>query len=53
MTPAKIEPTPKPGPAFIRRGGRVYFSRRTERKLFFILTLLMLLLGILYRLGVL
>ena len=53
MTPAKIEPTPKPGPAFIRRGGRVYFSRRTERKLFFILTLIMLLLGILYRLGVL
>jgi hypothetical protein len=53
MTPFKIEPTPKPGPAFMRRDGRVYFSRKTERKLFFILTLLMLLLGILYRLGVL
>jgi hypothetical protein len=53
MTPAKIEPTPKPGPAFMCRDGRVYFSRRTERKLFFILTLVMLVLGILHRLGVL
>lgn len=53
MTPSKTEPTPKPDPTFIRRDGRLYFSRRTERKLFFILTLLMLLLGILHRLGVL
>jgi hypothetical protein len=52
MTPAKIKTAPKPGRAFIRRDGRIYFSRQTERKLFFILTLIMLVLGLLYRLGV-
>ena len=36
----------------MRRDGRIYFSRQTERKLFFILTLVMLVVGILYRLGV-
>ena len=50
MTTSKIEATPKPERAFMRRDGRIYFSRQTERKLFFILTLVMLVVGILYRL---
>jgi len=33
--------------------GRLYFSRAAERKFFFSLTVIMLLLGILYKLGVL
>jgi hypothetical protein len=33
--------------------GRIYFSRVAERKFFFSLTLIMLLLGILFKLGVL
>jgi len=33
--------------------GRIYFSRAAERKFFFALTVIMLLLGALYRLGVL
>jgi hypothetical protein len=34
-------------------GGRIYFSRAVERKFFFGLTVAMLLLGILFKLGVL
>ena len=33
--------------------GRIYFTRRLERKIFFLLTLFMLGAGILYKLGVL
>jgi hypothetical protein len=33
--------------------GRIYFSRTAERKFFFSLTLIMLLLGVLFKLGVL
>jgi hypothetical protein len=33
--------------------GRIYFSRAAERKFFFSLTVVMLLLGILFKLGVL
>jgi hypothetical protein len=33
--------------------GRIYFSRVTERKFFFSLTVIMLLLGALFKLGVL
>ncbi len=33
--------------------GRIYFSRDAERKFFFSLTVIMLLLGILFKLGVL
>ncbi|UCF95781.1 MAG: hypothetical protein JSW39_07400 [Desulfobacterales bacterium] len=33
--------------------GRIYFSRAAERKFFFSLTVIMLLLGVLFRLGVL
>jgi hypothetical protein len=52
MTTSKIEARPKPERTFMRRDGRIYFSRQTERKLFFILTLVMLVVGVLYRLGV-
>ena len=33
--------------------GRIYFSRTAERKFFFCLTVIMLLLGVLFKLGVL
>ena len=52
MTTAKIKATPNPERAFISRKGRIYFSRQTERRLFFVLTLIMLLMGLLFRLGV-
>ncbi len=32
--------------------GRIYFTRRMERKVFFVLTLIMLGAGILYKLGI-
>lgn len=32
--------------------GRIYFSKETERKFFFVLTLIMLLLGACFKLGV-
>jgi len=32
--------------------GRVYYTRRVERKVFFVLTLIMLIAGVLYKLGV-
>jgi len=32
--------------------GRIYFTRRMERKVFFVLTLIMLGAGILYKVGV-
>jgi len=32
--------------------GRIYFTRRLERKIFFVLTLFMLGAGILYKLGI-
>ncbi len=34
------------------KAGRMYFSKNSERKLFFFLTLAMLLMGILIKLGV-
>ena len=34
-------------------GGRIYFSRDVERKFFFVLTLMMLVLGACFKLGVL
>ncbi len=36
---------------FVRENGKLYFSKKTERKIFFILTLFMLCFGILYKLG--
>jgi hypothetical protein len=51
MLPSESKSTPKPTRGFVLRGGRIYFSRQTERKLFFILTLIMLVLGIIYHMG--
>lgn len=36
---------------FLYKNGKIYFSKKTERKLFFILTLIMLLSGIISKLG--
>ncbi|MFO7497161.1 MAG: hypothetical protein R6X05_16165 [Desulfobacterales bacterium] len=52
MPPSEINTPPKPARRRMLRDGRIYFSRQTERKLFFILTLIMLLLGLLFQLGV-
>ncbi|MEA3231340.1 MAG: hypothetical protein U9Q05_06260 [Thermodesulfobacteriota bacterium] len=35
----------------IFENGKVYFSKETERKFYFLLTLIMLLAGILYKVG--
>ena len=40
------------GPKFIREGGRLWFSKETERQVCFILTLIMLFMGILYKAGI-
>lgn len=37
---------------FIRQDGRLWFSKETERQVCFILTLIMLLMGILYKAGI-
>jgi len=50
-TGARMEPQDKRKPRF--EDGRIYFSRLAERKFFFSLTVIMLLLGILSKLGVL
>ena len=39
-------------PVLIHRSGRIWFSKETERRFYFVLTLLMLGTGILYKLGV-
>jgi hypothetical protein len=38
---------------FRMENGRIYFSRATERRFFFSLTVVMLLVGLLFKLGVL
>ncbi len=42
----------KQKPALIQQSGRLWFSRETERRFYFVLTLFMLGAGILYKLGV-
>jgi hypothetical protein len=49
---ARIEPQAPKRLLRVERG-RIYFSRTAERKFFFSLTLIMLLLGVLFKLGVL
>lgn len=53
MPSSEIKSTPPPARRFLLRDGRIYFSRQTERRLFFVLTLIMLVLGGLYHLGML
>ncbi len=47
---ARIQPQDKRKPRF--EGGRIYFSRAAERRLFFILTVIMLGIGACFRLGI-
>lgn len=46
------QPNLAPQPRLIRQDGRVWFSRETERRVYFILTVIMLVIGILYKTGV-
>lgn len=49
----KGEKMQKPkNPKIICQAGRIYFSRESERRFYFILTLIMLIWGILYKIGV-
>ena len=41
-----------PEPKLIRQGSRLWFSQAAERRFYFILTMIMLALGILYETGV-
>jgi len=50
---APIEKHVRKSRRIVNVNGRIYFSRAAERKFFFSLTVVMLLLGILFKLGVL
>ncbi len=39
-------------PVLARRSGKIWFSASTERRFYFFLTLIMLVAGILYKMGV-
>jgi hypothetical protein len=46
-----VEPrSPEPKP--IRQGSRLWFSKAAERRFYFILTMIMLAIGILYKTGI-
>ena len=38
-------------PVFVMKSGRLWFTRKTERRLYFALTLIMLAFGLLYKTG--
>ena len=38
-------------PVFVMKSGRLWFTRKTERRLYFTLTLIMLAFGLLYKTG--
>jgi hypothetical protein len=46
------QPNPTPQPRLLQQDGRVWFSRETERRFYFILTVIMMVMGILYKTGV-
>lgn len=48
----KHEPTMARRPRLITQDGRLWFTREAERRFYFILTIIMLAVGILYKLGV-
>lgn len=50
---AKIERDGRGKRGFLIRNGRVWFTARAERQFYFLLTVLMLAAGILYKLGIL
>ena len=41
-----------PRPHLIRQDGRLWFTREAERRFYFVLTVIMLIEGILYKIGV-
>lgn len=51
MRDETVEPRP-PGPKLIRQGSRLWFSQAAERRFYFILTMIMLAIGILYKTGI-
>ena len=48
----KPEETAVRQPLLVRQGARLWFTREAERRFYFILTMIMLILGILYKTGV-
>ncbi|BBO66673.1 hypothetical protein DSCA_06030 [Desulfosarcina alkanivorans] len=46
-----VEPR-SPEPKRILRGSRLWFSKEAERRFYFILTMIMLVIGILYKTGI-
>ncbi len=48
---SEISGTEKPKP-FVYENGRLYFTKQGERTVFFIMTIIMLILGILYKAGI-
>ncbi|BBO79114.1 hypothetical protein DSCW_65310 [Desulfosarcina widdelii] len=49
---SKNEITTKKQPLLMRQDGRVWFTREAERRFYFILTMIMLAVGILYKSGI-
>ncbi|WP_319526722.1 hypothetical protein [uncultured Desulfosarcina sp.] len=48
----KDEITMEKRPLLMRRDGRLWFTREAERRFYFVLTMIMLVAGILYKTGV-
>ena len=48
----KLEDTTVRQPHLMRQGARLWFTREAERRFYFVLTMIMLILGILYKIGV-
>jgi hypothetical protein len=40
-------------PQWVKQDGRLHFTRKAERRFYFVLTMIMLVVGILYKIGVL
>jgi hypothetical protein len=49
---SKDEITMAKRPLLVRQDGRVWFTREAERRFYFVLTMIMLVVGILYKTGV-
>jgi len=53
MRPKSAAASPPPNEARLHfREGKIYFSRHTERRFFFALTVMMLILGLCFKLGI-
>ena len=51
MEESRREDACEPDKVLVYKNGKIHFRKTTERKLFFVMTLIMLLLGILVKLG--